>query len=97
MVFDWVKLAILGLQLINKLVNWLHDRGMIDEGRRQVIAELAGNIANKVKVRDEIRKQVDAMSEEEVDKGLADLVGPNGVGGAAPRVSTGGTDGKGSR
>lgn len=74
MFFDWVQLAILALQLINKLVNWLHDRKMIDEGRRQVIAELAANIGEKVKVRDEIRKQVDAMSEEEVDRDLADLV-----------------------
>lgn len=81
MVFDWVQLAILGLQLLNKLVNWLHDRKMIDEGRRQVLAELAANIGEKVKVRDEIRKQVDAMSEDEVDRGLADLVDPPPGGG----------------
>lgn len=91
--FSWIELAILLLTLANKLVNWLHDRGMIDEGRRQILAELAGNIANKVKIRDEIKREVEGMSEAEVDKGLADLVRPSGVGGAAPRMPAGRSDG----
>ena len=79
--FDWVQIAILALQLINKLVNWMHDRGMIDEGRRQVIAELAGRIGDKVKIRDEIRKEVDGKTEAEVDADLGGLIDPPGGGG----------------
>lgn len=76
MVFSWLSFAIALLKLVNSIISYFHDRGLIDEGRRQVIAENALNIATKVKSRDEIRKQVDAMSEEEVDRGLADLVDP---------------------
>lgn len=74
--FSWIELAILLLKLTNALVNWLHDRGMIDEGRRQVIAENAASIAIKVGVKEKLREQIDAMSEEEVDQELRDLVDP---------------------
>jgi len=83
---SWVELAILLLQLANKLVNWLHDRGMIDEGRRQVIAENALNIATKVRTRDQIREKIDAMSEAEVDQELGGLVDPP-AGGSKPMHS----------
>jgi hypothetical protein len=83
-VFSWVELAILLLQLANKLVNWLHDRGMIDEGRRQVIAENAAAIAVKVGAKEKLREQINAMSEAEVDQELLDLVRPRD-GGAKPR------------
>jgi hypothetical protein len=73
---SWVELAIILLKVVNGIINWAHDRGMIDEGRRQVIAERAANILAKTKIRDEIREKVDAMSEAEVDEGLADLVRP---------------------
>lgn len=75
---DWVQLAVVLLQIALKLINWLHDRGMIDEGRRQVLAENAAAIAVKVGKRDELRRQVDAMSEDEVDKELRDLEPPAG-------------------
>lgn len=81
--FSWVELAILLLQLVNKLVNWLHDRGMIDEGRRQVIAENASAIAIKVGKKEKLREQINAMSEDQVDQELRDLVRP-GRGDAKP-------------
>jgi len=74
--FDWVQLAILLLKFANAIVNWAHDRGMINEGRRQVLAESALNIAVKAKNRDEIREKIDAMSEAEVDAQLGGLVDP---------------------
>jgi hypothetical protein len=74
--FDWVQLAILLLKLVNGIINWAHDRGMIDEGRRQVLAENALNIATKVQTRDQIREKIDAMSEAEVDAQLGGLVDP---------------------
>jgi hypothetical protein len=72
----YLDLAIAVLKLVNSIINYFHDRGLIDEGRAQVIAENAAAIAKKVAVRDKIKDEVDAMSEDEVDKGLADLVDP---------------------
>ena len=83
MIFSWIEFAILALKVINAIINWAHDRGMIDEGRRQVIAEYAMKIATKVETRDKIRERVDAMDEAEVDKELGDLE-PPGSGGSKP-------------
>jgi hypothetical protein len=71
--FSWIEFAILALRLIMKLVNWMHDRGMIDEGRRQVIAEVALGIAQKTATKEAIQEKVNAMSSDEVDAGLRDL------------------------
>ncbi len=71
--FSWVEFAILVLRLVNKLVNWMHDRGMIDEGRRQVIAEVSLEIAKKATSKKHIQEKVDAMSEDEVDADLRGL------------------------
>lgn len=71
--FDWIKLAVLFLQLANKIVSWMQDQQMIDEGRRQVIAENSLAIAAKVRSRDQIMAQVAAMSDADVDAGLRDL------------------------
>lgn len=83
MIFSWIEFAVVALKVINAIINWAHDRGMIDEGRRQVIAEYAMKIATKVETRDKIRERVDAMDEAEVDKELGDLE-PPGSGGSKP-------------
>ena len=72
----YLDLAIAVLKLVNNIINYFHDRGLIDEGRRQVIAENAASIAKKVALRDKIRDEVDAMDETQVDKELGDLVDP---------------------
>lgn len=72
--FDWINLAIILLKVVNAIINWAHDRGMISEGRRQVIAEHAVAIATKVQTRDQIREKIDAMSDDQVNKALHDLV-----------------------
>lgn len=73
MIFSWIEFAIVALKVINAIINWAHDRGMINEGRRQIIAEYAVKIATKVETRNKIRERVDAMDEAEVDKELLDL------------------------
>jgi hypothetical protein len=75
-IFSWIEFAVQALKVLNALINWAHDRGMIDEGRRQVIAEYAMKIAAKVETRDKLRERIDAMSEPEVDQELRDLVRP---------------------
>lgn len=69
----YLDAAIAVLKLINSIINYFHDRGLIDEGRQQVLAEIAASISAKVAVRDKIREQVDAMDEKQVDQELRDL------------------------
>lgn len=80
---EWISLVVALLKLVNAIVNWAHDNGLIDEGRKQVIAETALNIAAKVRTRDQIREQIDAMSEADVDSQLGGLVDPP-AGGSKP-------------
>lgn len=72
----YLDLAIAVLKLVNSIINYFHDRGLIDEGRRQVIAENAASIARKVAVRDKIKDEVNAMDEKQVDQELGGLVDP---------------------
>jgi hypothetical protein len=74
----YLDLAIAVLKLVNSIINYFHDRGLIDEGRRQVIAENAAAISKKVAVRDKIKDEVDAMDEKQVDQELRDLEPPAG-------------------
>jgi hypothetical protein len=74
----WLDLAIAVLKLLNWIFSYFHDRGLIDEGRRQVIAENLEAISKKVAVRDKIREQVDAMDDKQVDQALRDLEPPAG-------------------
>ena len=76
----WLDLAIAALKVINSIFSYFHDRGLIDEGRAQVIAENAAAISAKVAVRDKIKDQVDGMDEKTVDQELRDLE-PPGTGG----------------
>lgn len=72
----WLDLAIAVLKLVTLVINYFHDRGLIDEGRAQVIAENAAAISAKVAVRDKIKDEVDAMDEKKVDQELGGLVDP---------------------
>jgi hypothetical protein len=77
----WLDLAIAALKVINSIFSYFHDRGLIDQGRAQVIAENAAAIASKVAVRDKIKDEVDAETEDQVDQDLAGLVDPPRGGG----------------
>lgn len=69
----WVQLAVALLGLINTIVSKARERELLTEGQRQEIARQSLAIAAKVRTRDQIRKQVDAMSDEQVDAGLREL------------------------
>lgn len=71
-----LKLALLVLQLLDKLFDHWRAKGLIDQGRQEEIAATAERIAVKTGVRKVIWEKVDAMSEDEVDKALADLIRP---------------------
>jgi len=76
--FAWIDLAISVLKLVNAIISWAQSQQMIDEGRQQVIAEVAAQIQAKVTARDKIKDEVDGMSEDQVNKELSGLVDPPG-------------------
>lgn len=82
-----LKLALLVLQMLDKLFDHWRAKGLIDQGRQEEIAATAERIAVKTGVRKVIWEKVDAMSEEEVDEALADLVRP--VAGSTKPVHSG--------
>lgn len=70
---SWVSLAVLFLKLASGIVTWAKERELINNGQRQEIARQALAIAAKVHNRDQIREQVDALPEDQVDLGLHEL------------------------
>jgi hypothetical protein len=72
-VLTWVKIALLVLQILDKLFDHFRDKGLIDQGRAEEIAAAAQRIAVKTGVRKVILEQVDAMSADEVDAELRAL------------------------
>lgn len=60
--------------MVDKFIDYYRDRGLIDQGRNEEIAATAQRIAVKTGVRKAIWEKVDAMSEDEVDQGLRDLL-----------------------
>lgn len=83
MVFDYIKLAILIMQLVNKVLDYAHDQGLIQQGRDEEIAATASAILFKTQVGKKIRERIDAMPDDEVDKALVGLE-PSGTGGPKP-------------
>lgn len=81
---DWAKIILLVLQLVDKLIDYVHDQKLIDQGRQEEISKQALIIASKVSSAKKIMEQINAMSPGEVDQALRDLEPP----------SAGGTGGK---
>lgn len=72
----WVSFALALLKFVNSIITWARERELISEGYQQAVAEQALAIAAKVQTLDQIREKVDAMSDDEVDQALRDLVPP---------------------
>lgn len=73
--FDWLKLALLILQLVDKIIDWQHDQGLIDEGRRIELQAQLGRINAKLAVKKQVDDEVDQMSDQQVDEALGNLGG----------------------
>lgn len=71
---SWISLALALLKLVNAIVNWASQRELISQGYRQALADMAMQIAAKVATKKAIQEKIDAMSDDEVDKALRDLV-----------------------
>lgn len=82
--FGWIELALVIMRVVEKIINYAHDNGLIDQGRREEIAATAKRIADKMAIKQEIKEKIDAMPIEQVDKELVNLEPPATDG---PRVT----------
>jgi len=68
-----IGLVLAVLKFVNLLMNYIGREQAKQDGRNEVIAAIAIDIAGKVSSKKEIQEKIDAMSEEEVDTSLRDL------------------------
>lgn len=71
---SWISLALALLKLVNAIVNWASQRELISQGYREALADMAVQIASKVATKKVIQEKIDAMSDDEVDQAIRDLV-----------------------
>lgn len=67
------KIVLLVLQLIEKIINGLHDRGLIDQGYQKAIAESNARMLRNNTYAKEVMQRVNDMSDSDVDKLLREL------------------------
>lgn len=70
---DYIGLALAILKLVNFIMGYVDREQAKQDGRNEVIAEMALGIAQRVATKKAIQEKVDAMSDAEVDAGLRDL------------------------
>lgn len=68
---DWIKFAVLLLQISRSIIGWLERQQAIQEGQRMVIAKELQAVAAAAKVSGEVKIQVDGMTDAQVDDGLS--------------------------
>lgn len=70
---DILGLALAILRFVNLLMGYIDREQAKQDGRNEVIAEMALGIAQRVATKKAIQERVDAMSDAEVDAGLRGL------------------------
>lgn len=70
---DIIGLALAILRFVNLLMGYIDREQAKQDGRNEVIAEMALGIAKSVATKKAIQERVDAMSDAEVDTGLRGL------------------------
>lgn len=64
--FDWVKLALLLLQLANKIVDRRRERGLLQEGEERAYAKQLVENARQTKIIKEIEERLLHATPEEI-------------------------------
>jgi len=71
--FDWAKIILIALQLINKWMDWAQERKLINQGRDEAIAEQLRELFRKTSHAKKVIADVEKMSNDEVDSALVAL------------------------
>lgn len=72
--FDLIGLALAVLKFVNLLMDRIDREEAKQDGRNEVLLSISLQIAGKVSTKKAIQEKIDAMSDDEVDKALHDLV-----------------------
>lgn len=72
--FDLIGLALAVLKFVNLLMDRIDREDAKQDGRNEVLLATALKIAGKVATKKAIQEKIDAMSDDEVDQALRDLV-----------------------
>lgn len=71
--FDWIKIALLLLDIVDKIVNWTREQNMINQGRDEEIARATAAILSKTEYAKNVRAKIASMDDKAVDAALRDL------------------------
>lgn len=77
--WDLIGLALAVLKFVNLLMDRIDREEAKQDGRNEVLLATALKIAGKVGTKKAIQEKIDAMSDDEVDKALDDLVATDRV------------------
>lgn len=69
---SWWTILTTVLQIASFIIRYLEKQNLMNEARRQVIADSLTKIAEESKVLDEVTKRINAMSDADVDKRLSE-------------------------
>lgn len=67
---SWLNFGIALFKTVNAILVYAARKEAVDEGRRQVIMEQLLILADKLKLKEKIRAEIDKMSDAEVDADL---------------------------
>lgn len=71
--FDWIKLALLVLGIVDKIITGVRNQGLIDQGRDAEIARATAAILAKTEYAKDVRAKIAAMDDKAVDDALRGL------------------------
>ena len=71
--FDWIKLALLVLGIVDKIITGVRNQGLIDQGRDAEIARATAAILAKTEYARDVRAKIAAMDDKAVDDALRGL------------------------
>lgn len=71
--FDWIKLALLVLGIVDKIITNARNQGLIDQGRDAEIARATTAILAKTEYAKDVRAKIAAMDDKAVDDALRGL------------------------
>jgi len=72
-VFDWVKLVLLVLRIIDKWTDDARDKGLITQGQDMELARVTTMILAKTEYAKDVRDRISKMDDAAVDAALRDL------------------------
>lgn len=71
--FDWIKLILLVLSILDKFVDDARRRGLIQQGRDEEIGRTTASILAKTKWAQDLRARNETLTDDEVNAALREL------------------------